>query len=187
MDDERAAPELPARLRSGFPLVAAHPDVAGLLRDAELLAELGPALAAPFRDGAVTKVLAPEARGPIVGALVAVELGAGLVLARKAGENHPGADTELVTDPTWKGAPRRFLVRSVDVTAGDRVLLVDDWVTTGHTLAALAGWVGGRSARLVGAAAIVDKTTDDVRARLGLRALVRFADIVGATDPAPPP
>ena len=99
----------------GFPLVTDHPDVAGVLRSAEHLARLGPELAAPFRDAGVTKVIAPEARGPILGALVATVLGAGLVLARKEGQNHPGADVVLVTDPTWRGEAQRFLVRTFDV------------------------------------------------------------------------
>ncbi|MGA1051281.1 MAG: hypothetical protein ACO3WU_03200 [Ilumatobacteraceae bacterium] len=60
------------RLVEGFPLVNEHPDVAGVLRDAELLSILGPALAEPFRRTGVTAVCAPEARGPIRGALGAV-------------------------------------------------------------------------------------------------------------------
>ncbi len=65
----RRAPD-PGTLRrlllTRFPLVDGHPDVAGVLRDPGSLALLGPALAAPFRDAGITKVLAPEARGPIV-------------------------------------------------------------------------------------------------------------------------
>lgn len=166
------------RLRARFPLVDGHPDVAGVLRDPELLAILGPALAAPFTTAGVTKVVAPEARGPILGALVAVVLGAGLVLARKDGQNHPGADTALDTAPTWRGTAQRFAVRSFDIDAHDRVLVVDDWVTTGHSAAALWSWVEQRGAPAVGTAALVDKTTDDVRSRLGLHALVRFDELV---------
>jgi adenine phosphoribosyltransferase len=158
-------------------MVDEHPDVAGVLRDAELLAGLGAALAAPFRQARVTKVLVPEARGPIVGALVAVELTAGLVLARRDGHNHPGADTTLVTGPTWRGAPQRFVVRSFDVDAGDRVLIVDDWVTTGETARSLATWARDRGATVVGAAAIVDKADAATRRELDLHALVTFAQL----------
>jgi adenine phosphoribosyltransferase len=165
------------RLVARFPMVDDHPDVAGVLRDPDLLAGLGPALAAPFRDAAVTKVVAPEARGPIVGALVAVELAAGLVLARRVGQNHPGADTTLVTGPTWRGAPQRLQVRSFDLDAGDQVLVVDDWVTTGESARALAGWARARGATVVGTAAVVDKADAATREELGLHALVSFTDL----------
>jgi adenine phosphoribosyltransferase len=165
----------------GFPLVDDHPDVAGLLRDRVRLATLGADLAAPFRDAGVTKVVAPEARGPILGALVAVELGAGLVLARKDGQNHPGADVTLVTAPTWRGEAQRFLVRSFDLDPTDRVLGVDDWITTGGSAVALRDWVGDVGATWVGMAALVDKTTDEVRLALGAHTLYRFADLVAGT------
>jgi adenine phosphoribosyltransferase len=167
-----------AELAARFPLVDDHPDVAGVLRDPQLLAGLGAALAAPFGHTGVTKVLAPEARGPIVGALVAVELGAGLVLARRDGHNHPGADTTLVTGPTWRGAPQRFVVRGFDLEPGDRVLLVDDWVTTGESARALAAWARDRGAVLAGTAAIVDKTDAITRDELGLHALVTFEQLM---------
>ncbi|MFT5268814.1 MAG: adenine phosphoribosyltransferase, partial [Acidimicrobiales bacterium] len=111
-----------------------HPDVAGVLRDAELLPLVAKALADPFRDAGVTAVLSPEARGPILGALVAVELGAGLVLARKNDQNHPGADTPVESAPTWRGRSETFLGRSFDLGTSDRVLIVDDWITTGNTM-----------------------------------------------------
>jgi adenine phosphoribosyltransferase len=165
-------------LADRFPLVDGHPDVAGVLRDALLLAGLGPALAGPYHHSGVTKVMAPEARGPILGALVATELRAGLVLARKEGQNHPGADAFLVTEPTWRGVSQRFLTRTADIEPHDRVLLVDDWVTSGNSAAALWAWVEGQGAEVVGTAVLVDKSEPDVAQRLRLHALVRFADLV---------
>jgi len=185
MTQERRAADAAARLRAGFPLVDDHPDVAGVLRDPALLALLGPALAAPFEAAGVTKVLSPEARGPILGALVAVELGAGLVLGRKEGQNHPGADDVVETAPTWRGTAQRFVTRTFDVDRSDRVLVVDDWVTTGASAEALGTWAAGLGATVVGAAALVDKTTDAVRTRLGLHTLVRFDEVAGAIGPPP--
>jgi adenine phosphoribosyltransferase len=104
-----------AALLAGFPLVDDHPDVAGVLRQPELLAVLGPALAAPFVDAGVTAVCAPEARGPILGALVATELAAGLVLVRKDDRNHPGADRRIESSPTWRGTTELFQARSSDL------------------------------------------------------------------------
>ena len=51
-----------------------------MLRRPDLLRLIGPTLAALFADQAIVIVWAPEALGPIFGALVAAELGAGLVV-----------------------------------------------------------------------------------------------------------
>jgi adenine phosphoribosyltransferase len=168
-----------ARLVAGFPLVDDHPDVAGVLRDPLLLAMLGPALVAPFRSAGVTKVCAPEARGPILAALAATTLGVGLVLARKDERNHPGADHRTVSAPTWRGAPEVFLTRSFDFEPDDRVLVIDDWITSGSSLRAVAEAVVGHGAEYVGAAVLVDKAESSVLAELRVEALVRFDELMG--------
>lgn len=173
MDDAFAA-----RLAQGFPMVNDHPDVAGVLRDAGLLAGLGPALVAPFVAAGVTKVCAPEARGPILGALAATALGVGLVLARKDERNHPGADRRTESGPTWRGATEVFLTRSFDFEPADRVLVVDDWITSGSSIAAVADAIRATGAAYVGAAVLVDKAAPATIERLGVRALVRFDDLM---------
>lgn len=151
-----------------------HPDVAGVLRAPELLASLGGLLAEPFRNSNVTAVLAPEARGPILGALVAVELGAGLILARKELRNHPGADIPVESAPTWRGASEIFLGRSFDLDQNDRVVLVDDWVTTGSTLRAARNIVRVLGATYLGATVLVNKATQETVDDLAIRSLVDF-------------
>ncbi len=167
------------RLTAAFPLVDDHPDVAGVLRDPALLALLGPALAQPFLHEGVTLVMAPEARGPILGALVAIELGAGLVLARRAGANHPGADLQVRSDPTWRGDRQVFQGRSMDLVPSDRVLIVDDWITTGASARAVAALARRRGATVVGVAALVNKATLAVLDELGAHTLVDFDAIAG--------
>ena len=167
-----------ARLTAGFPLVNGHPDVAGVLRDPALLPLLGPALAAPYRDMGITAVCAPEARGPILGALVAVELGAGLVLVRKDDRNHPGADRRVESDPTWRGTSEVFQTRSWDLSPADRVLVVDDWVTTGSSTAAMRDLVAASGATYLGASVIVHKAASATISDLGVHWLVRFDDLI---------
>jgi adenine phosphoribosyltransferase len=183
-DPQASAPravddDIGPRLVSSFPLVHDHPDVAGVLRDPELLRLLGPALASPFRGAGVTKVCAPEARGPILGALVALELGAGLVLIRKDERNHPGADVTLTSEPTWRGGPERFRARSFDVGTTDVALVVDDWITTGSSIRAARGFVLDRGATYAGAAVLVNKAAPATLAELAVHWLVRFDDLVG--------
>ena len=164
-----------ARLLAGFPLVNGHPDVAGVLRDPGLLALLGPMLAEPFREAGITAVCVPEARGPILGALVATELGAGLVLVRKEERNHPGADRRVVSAPTWRGTAEAFQTRSWDLAAGDRALLVDDWVTTGSSARAVRELVDAAGATYVGASVLVNKAGDDTIAELRAAWAVSFS------------
>lgn len=168
-------------LRAGFPLVNDHPDVAGVLARPELLALLGPTLALPFVAADVTVVCAPEARGPVIGALVAVELGAGLVIVRKADRNHPGADVEVTSAPTWRGSAEVFQSRSWDLTPEDRVLVVDDWVTTGSSIRAMKQLVELSGATYVGASVLVDKADFDTIDELAVVAAVPFVDLVSDT------
>jgi len=151
-----------------------HPDVAGVLRDRELLPLVGRLLADPFREQGITAVLAPEARGPIVGALVAVELGAGLVLARKENTNHPGADIPVESAPTWRGRNEVFLGRSFDLGPQDRVVIVDDWITTGNTLRAARNIMRLLGATYVGASVLVNKATSETLHALSVHTLVDF-------------
>lgn len=165
-------------LTDAFPLVDDHPDVAGLLRDPTALATIGPALATPFRECGATVVVAPEARGPILGALVARELGVGLVLVRKDRRNHPGADIVIESPPTWRGHTERFLARSFDLDESDRVVIVDDWITTGASIEAATDFATKCGAEVVGAAVLVNKATDEVVLRFGVHWLVSFDDLV---------
>jgi len=168
------------RIANAFPLVNGHPDVAGVLRQADLLALLGPVLASPYKSSGITVVVAPEARGPIVGALVAVELRAGLVLARKDDRNHPGADVEITSAPTWRGQSEVFQARSFDLTDDDRVLVVDDWITTGNSIRAAIQFVEQCRATYVGASVLVDKAAPETLAELRVAAAVTFGELVAS-------
>ena len=165
-------------LKGFFPSVNGHPDVAGLFRSPAMLGQLGPALATGFHDAGITKVVAPEARGPVLGTLVARELGAGLVLIRKDGRNHPGADIQTESDAIWTGEKQLFHGRSFDLVSSDTVLVVDDWITTGNTARAVIATVNGAGARCAGVSVIVNKAIDDVVSELSVQWLVLFDDLI---------
>lgn len=180
---DRPSPQDPASLLlTRFPLINDHPDVAGLFRDPETLAALGPALTRSARDLDITVVCAPEARGPILGALVALELGVGMVLVRKAQRNHPGADARFEVGPTWRGRNEIFQARSADLRPDDRVLAVDDWITTGSTLRAIRSYADSAGATYVGASVLVDKAEPATLRDLKVTALLKFDHIVAKGD-----
>lgn len=154
-------------------------DLTGWWRDADLLGELGPALAALY-DEKPTVVLGPVSRGALLGALTAASLGVGFVEVRKDQGQSTDSDrwVKRTTAPDYQDRHIVFGFRRGLVNAGDRVLMVDDWVDTGATARAVRELVDDCGARWIGAACIVDGLTDPrfrhelpVRALLDVRAL----------------
>lgn len=143
-----------------------------VFHDPEVLASLGPGLAEPFRDAGVTAVVAPEARGLVLGALCAVALGVGFVAARKPGFPRAGDRVEVTSAPDWQGRRIAFTVARV-FDSRDRILLVDDWIETGSQATAIASAIDEMGAALAGTSVIVDQAPDPVRSALGVVGLLR--------------
>ena len=112
-------------------------DISPLLADHAGLTAVVAALAEAGRDAGgatvVDKVVGMEARGFILAAPVALALGAGFVPVRKAGKL-PRA-THAVTYDLEYGQATLEIHRDA-VAPGERVLLVDDVLATGGTVAA---------------------------------------------------
>jgi len=128
-------------------------DITPLLADAEGFAAVVHDLAEPFRTAGVTKVVGAEARGFMIGAPVALELGAGFVPARKPGKlprltRQQEYDLEYGTDT--------IEVHDDALTADDVVLIVDDLVATGGTAAAQVKLVESFGAKLAGLAFLME-------------------------------
>jgi adenine phosphoribosyltransferase len=124
-------------------------DITPLLADPAGFAAVVDELAAAGRDDegrvVVDKVVGMEARGFIFGAPVALALGVGFVPVRKAGKL-PRA-THAVSYALEYGEATLEVHRDA-VAPGERVLLVDDVLATGGTIAAtreLVAACGGES------------------------------------------
>jgi adenine phosphoribosyltransferase len=150
-----------------------HADLSLVLRDPEVIAEVGAALARPFRDHGITAVVGLEARGLALAGLVARELGVGLVLARKPGSIHPASASEAATTPDWRGRTPTIRISRAALGPGDRMLLVDDWIETGSQARSVARLARRLGAVFVGVAVLVDDTSDTVRAELDVHAVLR--------------
>jgi adenine phosphoribosyltransferase len=174
---DRAA--LRDRLLERFRWVDGHADFSRVLRDPETLALLGPALAEPFRDAGVTAVVGVEARGFVLGGLVATSLRAGLVLARKAGAVHPGPKVEVTSAPDWRGRQVPIQLARVLETS-DRVLLVDDWIETGSQALAAKEAVEACGAVLVGVSVLVEDSEMAAGRLSPLTSVVRSGDLPGS-------
>lgn len=121
-------------------------DITPLLGDPEAFAAAIDALSAGFADSGIEYVAAVEARGFIFGSAVAERLGAGFVPIRKKGKLP--WQTETVTYDLEYGTDTLEVHRDA-VGSGAKVLMVDDLLATGGTMAAackLIEKIGGKVA-----------------------------------------
>lgn len=138
-------------------------DVTPLLADPHAFRRAVEAVAAPFRDARVERVIGIESRGFLLGAPVALALGAGLVIVRKPGKL------------PWKTVRASYALEygedSVEmhvdaIQKGQRVLVVDDLVATGGTAAAAVQLAREAGAEVVGASFLIELSVLQGRKRL---------------------
>jgi len=149
-------------------------DITPLLLDPAALDAAVAGLAEWARPKAIDLVLAAEARGFILGAALARELGAGFVPARKPGKlPHETVSAEYILEYGVDA-----LEMHADALAdGARVLLHDDLLATGGTARALVDLAEGAGAEVVGCGFLVELAFLDGRERLAgydVHALVSY-------------
>ena len=77
------------------------------------------------------------------------------------------------------------LRRNFRLREGERVLIVDDVITTGTLTSAAVALVQRHNARVIGVVAIVDRSTGDLPLRVPVRALISYPLQVFAADDCP--
>ena len=168
------------RWRSDRNDIARYADPTGWWADASVLGRLGPALAALFEDARPTLIMGPESRGALVGALVATHLEVGLVEMRKDPSPATDSDRWLIahTPPDYRDRTLRVGARRDHLKAGERVLLVDDWIDTGGQATAARALVDAAGATWCGVAVIVDALNDSrLRRDLRVRTLLTLHEL----------
>ena len=131
-------------------------DITPLLADADGLRTVIEALADAGRESgsvSVDKVVGMEARGFILATPVALSLGVGMVPVRKAGKL-PRA-THAVAYSLEYGEATLEMHQDA-ISPGDRVLLIDDVLATGGTIAATRELIERCGGVVVGAAVLMD-------------------------------
>lgn len=137
-------------------LVCAHPGVAE---------RLGHELGARFEEARPTLVLGPAMGGVIIGHEVARQLGVPMIFTERV-------DGDMT------------LRRGFRIRPHDRVLVVEDVVTTGRSQREAIQIVADADARTVGVAAIVDRS-EDVSFGAPFRSLVRMEGAQWSPDECP--
>ncbi|MGQ4483876.1 adenine phosphoribosyltransferase [Streptomyces sp. SAS_276] len=138
-------------------------DITPLLADPAAFTALTDALAEVVVSTGATKVVGLEARGFILGAPVAIRAGVGFIPVRKAGKL-PGATLSQAYDLEYGSA--KIEVHAEDLSAGDRVLVVDDVLATGGTAEASLQLIRRAGAEIAGVAVLMELGFLNGRARL---------------------
>jgi adenine phosphoribosyltransferase len=149
-------------------------DFSPLLADGEALRYTVGALADWGREQRPDLVLGAEARGFILGAAIACEIGCGFIPARRPGKLPP----ETVSASYGLEYGQNALeLNSDSIGRGARVLIHDDVLATGGTVEAIAGLVEQLGGEVVGCAFIIELTFLGGRDRLtryDLHALIDY-------------
>ncbi|GAB2757333.1 adenine phosphoribosyltransferase [Nocardioides pakistanensis] len=143
-------------------------DITPLLADHDGFSAVIEVLARAGRDATgevvVDKVVGMEARGFILAAPVALALGAGFVPVRKAGKLP--ADTHAVGYDLEYGSATLELHQD-SIAPGERVLMVDDVLATGGTVAATAQLIRACGGIVHGVAVLMELSFLDGRQHVG--------------------
>ncbi len=150
-------------------------DVTPLLADAEGFARCLDRMAAQWLDVGVQAVCGIESRGFIFGATLADRLRCGFVPLRKPGKLPPPV---VSVDYELEYGRDRLEARADALAPGSRVLIIDDVLATGGTLAAARALVGELGAHVIGAGVLIELVALSGRARwrddVPLRALLSY-------------
>ena len=138
-------------------------DITPLLIDPVGLDQAVAQLAEPYRDRQVDLVVGIESRGFIPGAAVARELGAGFVPIRKPGKL-PAATVKESYELEY--GTDTIEIHKDAITAGQRILMVDDLLATGGTMAAGCRLVRQLSGEIIGVAFLIELSLLNGRAKL---------------------
>ena len=113
-------------------------DITTLLGDAKSFQRMVDLLAHRYVGQHIDKVVGVEARGFIIGAALAYKLGAGVVLVRKPGKLP--AETFKQTYDLEYGTDT-LEIHTDAVKPGEKVLIADDVLATGGTMAAVVNMI----------------------------------------------
>lgn len=150
--------------------------------DPELMQKIGDEFATIFRDVAIDKILTVESSGIEPAVMTGLALHVPVVFARKN-------KSLTLPDGVWtadvysftKQTTNHIMIDQRFLTAGERVLIIDDFLANGQAVAGLVAIVTQAHAEIVGAGIVIEKAFQQGRQLLdeaGIRveSLARIAD-----------
>lgn len=149
-------------------------DITPLLADGPAFADCIDRLATAVRAFGADVIAAPESRGFLFGVPVAMKLGIGFAPIRKKGKLP--RKTRSITYALEYGTDTLF-IHADAVGPGQRVVVIDDVLATGGTMAACIALIRDCGADVTGAAFLMELGFLDGRSKLGgvpVHALVAY-------------
>lgn len=128
-------------------------DITPLLKDKLAFRESVKEMSKHFRHTAADVIVSSEARGFILGAAMAYELGVGFVPIRKKGKL-PSKTVKLTYQKEYE--PDTIEIHEDSIKPGERVLLIDDLLATGGTIKANAELVEKLGGKVVGIGFLIE-------------------------------
>lgn len=139
-------------------------DITTLLNNGPAYKEMIDRLADIYRDRQIDIIAGPEARGFVIGAPLAYALGVGFVPIRKSGKL-PGETVEAAYDLEY--GKDKLAIHKGAIRPGQRVLIADDLLATGGTIATTLNLIRQLGGEVVGAAFLIELTYLNGREKLG--------------------
>ncbi len=144
-------------------------DITTVLKDPEALHYVVKEMARRFGNQGIDVIVGVESRGFIFGAPLAYELGLGFMLVRKPGKL-PAEKVRM--EYSLEYGQDALEIHRDTIAPGQRVLLVDDLLATGGTIAATAQLVGKLGGVVAGYAFLIELAYLGGRRRLGDQEIV---------------
>ncbi|EFC50018.1 predicted protein [Naegleria gruberi] len=156
-------------------------DISTLLADSEGLALVADLFYEQYKDKKIDAVIGIEARGFILGSLLAYKIGAGFVMIRKEGKMPVGSGVTVLKESyqmEYRSATT-IEMHSDSLKAGQRVVIIDDLLATGGTLLASIKLVERLGAEVVELACIVELPALGGRSKLAAYPLYHMVEFEG--------
>ncbi|TVX94481.1 adenine phosphoribosyltransferase [Paenibacillus agilis] len=138
-------------------------DITTLLKDGDVYREAIESIQKMVEDKEIDLIAGPEARGFVIGAPLALMMGKGFVPIRKSGKL-PGNTVEA--DYGKEYGKDKLAIHRDSIQPGQKVLIADDLLATGGTIAATIEMIEQLGGVVVGAAFLIELGYLDGREKL---------------------
>jgi adenine phosphoribosyltransferase len=146
-------------------------DITPLLKDKQGFRSAIDVFVDRFKDRGIDHVVGIESRGYIFGAPIAYAMGAGFIPVRKPGKL---PHDKLSEEYALEYGTNTLEIHADAITAGERVLVVDDLLATGGTASATKRLLERLGARVEAFAFLIELTALEGRSKLGGADVVAF-------------
>jgi adenine phosphoribosyltransferase len=128
-------------------------DITTLIQDPQAFRYTCDAFYDRYKDMDLDKIVCIDARGFVFGSVLAYKLGRGCVMVRKKGKLPPETIQE---EYSLEYGSNVIEISKHAIQSGDRVVIIDDLIATGGTIAAAANLVESLGGKVLECAFVID-------------------------------